>query len=92
MSARNRRAKPEEVSEDTLKAVAAIIGNSAAQRALDDLARRRAAGEDAACYRIPKYAVRRPTHYPNPNSFSPRPYLARRRCRGGRYRALRQLL
>lgn len=48
---------PEEfllISDETLRLIADIIGpDSASRRALDNLARRRAAGEDAACYKVP---------------------------------------
>lgn len=48
------RVLPREVGDDVLRSIANIIGaGSAAQRALDDLARRRAAGEDATCYQVP---------------------------------------
>jgi hypothetical protein len=41
-----------EVSDDTLRLIARIFGpDSAAQKAIDDLARRRDEGKDAVCYR-----------------------------------------
>lgn len=44
---------PKEVSPDTLRRVAGIIGpSSAAAAALTDLERRTAEGEDARCYQI----------------------------------------
>jgi len=44
----------QEVGEDILRSIARIMGpSSAAQQALGDLARRRAVGEDTACYRVP---------------------------------------
>lgn len=48
-----------EVSDETLRSIARIMGaDSAAQKAIDDLARRRDVGDDAVCYRSWEHASR----------------------------------